>query len=201
MAVPSLCGKLLGGQDIACAAPVRKYYQQAVVINRSDIDFENSVVTKPDPTADPATCDYSVQMVLKEGAVGYRFTGPEKGSSYYVTYDKSRSDLGITQYIHNGNILIVGASEEDKCKIDALDKGNFVVAFQLMDGTVEIIGWEYGVGTGDYTGDLQTNGGATSIILSSDENAPESMLPLVYVSETPGQENEDFDDAFENPTP
>lgn len=201
MAVLSLCGRLLSGQDSACSPSVRKYYQQVVLINRDDIDYENSVVTKPDPEADPATCDYSVQMVLKEGTIGYRFTGPENGSSFFATYDKSRSDLGFTQYIHHANMILTGVDEASKCIIDALDKGKFVASFQLMDGTVEIVGWENGIGTDDYTFDIQGGGGANAIILSSNEDAPESMVPMVYVSAVPGDETVDFDAAFENPAP
>lgn len=199
MAVLNLCAKLLSGQDSSCAPPVRKYYQQVVLINKDDIDYENSVVTKPDLEADPPVCNYKVQMVLKEGTLGFRFSGPENGSSFFGTFDKSRSDLGFTQYIHHANIIVTGADEEAKCRLDSLDKGKFVAAYQLLDGTVEIYGWANGIGTDDYTHDLQGGGGATPLVLSSNEDAPENEVPFVYVSAVPGDETVDFDAAFENP--
>lgn len=192
MAIQSLCAKLFNGLDVSCDAPVRKYYQQAVVINKSDI--EDYTLNLPD--AENETCAYSVTFELKAGATGYRILGAEAGSSFYGSFDKSRSDLGYAQYIHNTGILVAGVTEEVKCILDGLDKGSFVVALQLKDGTVEIYGIVNGLTTGDYSYNIQEGGGGTQIILSSLEDAPESNLPLIYESAVPGQENEDFDDAF-----
>lgn len=196
MAVISVCGALLNGQDGSCTPIKRRYYQQAVVINKADIaeyellltDFDN-----PSPV-----CRYGVTFTLKDGKTGYRFTGLEAGSSYFGAFDKTRSDLGYPQYAHNANLLVVGATEEAKCILSELDKGSYVVAFQFSDGTVEIYGIENGLTTGDYTYDIQTGGGGSAIILSSLETAPENNLPLVYVSPIPGQESEDFDASFAN---
>lgn len=192
MAVQSICAKLFNSYDGSCIAPARKYYQQAVLINKTDID--TSTITLPDPETE--TCDYSVTFALKAGKTGYPIIGAEAGSSFYGSFDKSRSDLGYPQYIHNAGLLITGVTEEAKCILDSLDKGSFVVALQLKDGTVEIYGFVNGLTTGDYSYNVQDGGGGTQIILSSLEDAPEGNLPLVYVSAVPGQENEDFDDAF-----
>ncbi len=192
MAVTSLCAKLFNELDVSCDAPVRKYYQQAVIINSTDI--EEKTITLPD--AESEECNYKVTFSLKEGATGYRISGAEAGSSFYGSFDKSRSDLGYAQYIHNVGILIAGVTEEVKCILDSLDKGSFVVALQLKDGTVEIFGILNGLTTGDYSYNIQEGGGGTQIILSSLEDAPESNVPLIYESEVPGQETEDFDDAF-----
>lgn len=192
MAVLNLCAKLVNGLDVSCTAPVRKYYQQAVIINKTDI--ASYTITGPD--AELETCDYKVSFELNPGTTGYRIIGAQAGSSFFGSFDKTRSDLGYPQYIHNTSILIAGITEEIKCILDSLDKGLFVVALQLQNGTVEIYGIGNGVTTGDYTYDIQGGGGGTAIILSSLEDAPETMLPLVYESAVPGQENEDFDDAF-----
>lgn len=192
MAVQSTCAKIFNGLDVSCNAPTRKYYQQAVIINKSDID--SYTITLPDP--DTETCDYKVTFELQAGKTGYRIQGAEAGSSFYGSFDKTRSDLGYAQYIHNTGILIAGVTEEVKCVLDSLDKGSFVVALQLKDGTVEIYGIVNGLSTGDYSYNIQEGGGGTQILLSSLEDAPESNLPLVYESAVPGQENEDFDDAF-----
>lgn len=198
MARESLCAKLIADQDFACVSPVRKYFQQFVAINKSDID--TFTITKTDSTAPTPVCAYNVEFTLKEGKKGFFFTLPKNGTSVFGTFDKSTSDLGYTQYIHNVNAFVAGASETAKCILEALDKGSYVVALQLTDGTVEIYGIENGLSTGDYTYDLQTNGGGTSIILSSNENTPESSIPLVYKPAAGGDANADFNDAFENPT-
>ena len=192
MAIQSLCAKIFNGLDVSCAKPVSKYYQQAVIINKSDInDYE---ITLPD--AETEECNYKVTFDLKAGTTGYRIIGAESGSSFYGSVSKSRNDLGYAQYIHNVGILVAGLSEESKCILDGLDKGSFVVALQAKDGTVEIFGIVNGLTTGDYEYNIQEGGGGTQIILSSLEDAAESNLPLIYESAVPGQETEDFDDAF-----
>ena len=192
MAIQSLCAKLFNGLDVSCDAPVRKYYQQAVIINKSDIN--DYTITLPNPETEE--CNYKVAFDLKPGTTGYRILGAEAGSTFYGSTDKSRGDLGYAQYIHKVGILVAGVTEEVKCILDSLDKGSFVVALQLKDGTVEIYGFVCGLTTGDYSYNIQEGGGGTQIILSSSEDAPESNLPLIYESAVPGQENEDFDDAF-----
>lgn len=192
MAIQSLCAKIFNGLDVSCAKPVSKYYQQAVIINKSDIDDYDLNL----PNAETETCSYTVEFSLKPGTTGYRILGAEAGSSFYGSAAKTRSDLGYAQYVHNVGILIAGLSEEAKCILDGLDKGSFVIALQAKDGTVEIFGIVNGLTTGDYEYNIQEGGGGTQIILSSLEDAPESTLPLVYESAVPGQESEDFDDAF-----
>jgi|GEM_PF-1470074 len=200
MARESLCAKLMADQNFACTTPVRKYVQQFVAINKSDIDQASVVVTKTDSTSGTPECKYNVSFELFEGKKGFFFQLPENGTSVFGTFDKSRSDLGYVQYVHNVNAFVAGVSEEAKCILEALDKGSYVIALQLADGTVEIYGIENGLSTGDYTYDVQTNGGGTAIILTSNENTPESNIPLVYKPATGGDANADFNSAFENPT-
>lgn len=199
MAVASICGTLKNGQDASCIAPARRFYQQAVVINKADIDPESVVLTVP--TAEAPDCAYNVAFSLKDGKTGFRFTGPESGSSYKGYFDKTLSDLGFTQYKHNSQLLIVGSTEEAKCILDSLSKGKYVVVYQFTDGTVEVYGFENGLTTGDFTYDVQEGGGGTAIVLSSLDIAPENYVPLVYVSTPPGSENADFDSNFDNGAP
>jgi len=194
MAILSLCAKLFNGLDVSCDAPQRKFFQQACIINKDDI--EAVVITLPD--YDTPTCDYKVAFTLKVGTTGYKFIGPEKGSSFKGFVSKSTSDLGYSQYNHQAQILVTGVNKEAKCILDSLDKGSFVVALQLKDGTVEIYGLNNGLTTGDYDYDIQEGGGGTAIILSSLEDAPEGYLPLIYEAQVPGQETADFDTCFSN---
>ena len=54
------------GYDTGCNPPVRKYYQQAVLINKTDID--TFTITPPD--AETETCNYKVEFTLKAGTTG-----------------------------------------------------------------------------------------------------------------------------------
>lgn len=198
MANISLCATLLSGQVSDCEPLKRRYYQQAVIINKSDIDSASVQINKTDYDQVTPTCEYSVQFVLKPGKTGYLFKGPESGSSFFGTFDKTLSDLGFVQYTHNVNMLVVGATEDAKCILEALDKGRYVVALQFTDGTVEIYGIDNGLSTGDYTYDVQTNGGGSAIILSSSEATPENFIPLVYKPQGGGDAGADFDSLFAN---
>jgi hypothetical protein len=199
MAIFSICGNLKNGQDASCAAPARRYFQQAVLINLADIDRTTQVITTP-TELDP-DCAYNVEFSLKDGKTGYRFTGPETGSTYKGYFDKSNADLGFVQYKHNAQVLVVGSTEDSKCILDSMSKGKFAVAFQFTDGTVEIYGFETGLTTGDFTYDVQEGGGGTAVVLSSLDTSPERFVPLVYKSLVPGGEGADFDSNFNNGAP
>jgi len=195
MATTSICGTLKNGQDAACVAPVRRFFQQAVLINKSDIDTTTVVLSVPTDEL----CAYNVQFALKDGKTGYRFVGSESGSTYKGYFDKTLSDLGYPQYKHNSQILVIGSTEEVKCILDSLSKGKYVAVYQFTDGTVEVYGFENGLSTGDFTYDVQEGGGGTAIVLSSMDIAPENYVPLVYKSLVEGGETADFDSNFENP--
>jgi|SRR5699024_9265483 len=190
MAVTSICGKLASDFIQDCKAPIKKFHQQAVLINKDDID--TSTIT----TTGGGSCAYNVSFALKSGKTGYRIAGIEAGSSFFGSVSKSRDDNGYPVYTHNVTIFLSGVDEQTKCVLDALDSGNYVVAMQYMDGTVVIYGFVNGMNTGDYDYSVQENAGGAAIVLSSAESAPENTLPLVYVSSTPGNEGVDFDDKF-----
>lgn len=193
MAVENICGKLLNDIDISCVAPVRKYYQQVVIINKTDIDTGSSVLNLP--TLEQ--CAYNVEMVLQTGKAGIRIQGIEAGTNFKGYVSKGRDDNGYPTYIHSVDIFMAGVSEETKCALEALDRGSYVVAMQLSDGTVEVFGWENGLSTGDYDYDPQENGGGSVITLQSSDQTPENRHPLVY--STAGNANTDFNDKFEAP--
>src|SRR5690606_30939829 len=195
-AITSVCGSLRNGQDASCVTPPRRYYQQAVLINRGDI-LEYEINT---PTAENPECVYNVGFTLKPGTTGYLFAGSENGSIYKGYFAKSTSPLGQPQYAHTVDMLVVGADEEAKCVLDAVSKGSYVVALQIGD-IIEIFGMESGLAAGDFTYDLTEGGGGAQITLSSLEVAPEGRVPLVYVSENPGSEIADFDSLFANDAP
>lgn len=192
MAIVSICAKLAQGLDSACTTPVRKYYQQAVVINKSDM-------LGHEITHDPETGAYNVTFELAEGTTGYRISGSEAGSSFFGSNDLTRDETsGLPQYTHNVQLLVAGTDEVSKNVLHSLDYGSYVVALQLKDGTVEIYGIQNGLVTTDRTQSIQENGGSVLVTMASQDNASESHLPLIYRSETEGGEAADFDSEFSN---
>ena len=192
MANTAICAELDGVVDLSCIRTlVKKYFQEIVIINFNDIDRTASVINQAG-----ALCDYSVSMVLKAGKKGVMLKLPENGNTIRGSYAKSTSDLGFIQYLHTVQILIAGVTKEIKCILDKLDRGRYVVAAQLADGTVEIYGYENGLTTGDYTFDLVEGGGGAKIPLQSKDAEQESMLPLIYKPAVPGSENADFNEQF-----
>lgn len=191
MAVTSVCGQLNRGQDLSCPNLAKKYFQQAIVINRQDI--ENYQVQ-----IDSTKNEFYVSFNLKKGKTGYLFRGKEAGSSFFGSADKSTTEQGMIQYLHKTNLILQTADVEGKLSQHELDNGSFLVALQLTNNTVEIYGMEFGMSTADYTLDLQANGGVNTVVLQSFENSQENYLPLIYQSEVEGSENADFDSLFEN---
>lgn len=186
------------GQDGSCITPERRYYQQAVIINKSEI--QEFKINKTDFSQENPQFDYSVEFILKQGKKGYLFKGADSGNLYSGTFDKSTGTLSYPQYKHNVNLAIIGASIASKYILESLDKGLYVAAMQFTDGTIEIYGIENGLKTGDYTYDIQGGGGGSTIVLCSAENSQESNLPLVYKSKVTAGESADFDSLFENTT-
>lgn len=197
MAIENICARLLKDIDASCTAPARRYWQQAVLINKSDIDDSTLGLTDYD-TPDP-TCSYNVSFTLKCETKGIRITGIETGESFRGWYSKTRDANGYPTYNHQVSLFISGTSEEVKCVLDALSKGTYVVALQTKSGVVEIFGWENGISTGDYDYDIQTNGGGSVITLQSLDVAPENYLPLIYKAAPDGDPIADFDSAFAGP--
>ena len=192
MANTAICAELDGVVDLSCIRTlVKKYFQEIVIINFNDIDRTASVINQAG-----ALCDYSVSMVLKAGKKGVMLKLPENGNTIRGSFAKTTSDLGFIQYLHTVQILIAGVTKEIKCILDKLDRGRYVVAAQLADGTVEIYGFQNGLTTGDYTYDLVEGGGGAKIPLQSKDTEQETLLPLIYKPAVPGSENADFNEQF-----
>lgn len=194
MANTVICAELQDGLNLACARNlVKKYFQEAVLINLNDIDRTGST----EPSMDAATCDYTVQMALKSTKKGVQFKLPESGGSIKGFVAKSKTDNGFVQYLHQVQLFVAGLDSATKCILDKLDHGRYAIALQATDGTVEIYGFKNGLSTGDYTYDIVEGGGGALITLQSDENAQEDYLPLIYKPAAAGDANADFNEQFE----
>lgn len=192
MAIPLICGTISKGQDNSCKNVPSRYFQQMVIMNMSD--FDEIQINDSDVAG---VCTRNVEFTLKEGATGYRISLPDNGSAIYGTFDSTTNDFGFANFIHRVNVALTDASEEDKCMLENLVKGRFVVALQRGQ-IVEVYGIQNGLSAEDFTSDPQNNSGFVAIALASKENSPEQHIPLVYKSSVPGQEVEDFDSNFEN---
>ena len=195
MANSAICSELQDGYDLSCSRNlVKKYFQEAVIINLSDIDRTNSTINPPTALA----CEYNLELLLLESKTGVQFKLPESGSSIKGFVGKSKTDNGFVQYLHQVQIFVAGNSAETKCILDKLDHGRYAIALQTTDGTVEVYGYQNGISTGDYTYDLVDGGGGALITLQSDEDAQEDYLPFVYTPQVGGDANADFNSQFEN---
>lgn len=181
---------------MSCATHAKRYFQQCVLVNRSDIE-EKAILTSYVDVEGEYHCRHRVLFKLFDGLSGLRFTLGENASTIYGTSEKTVEN-GIPQYIHTVNIAVLGVSEVAKCIQSQLDYSDYFAALQLYDGTVEIFGFEYGLATQDYTYDPQNTGGGSILKLTSLDDSLEDELPFIYRSSTEGGENEDFDNNFLN---
>lgn len=192
------CINLRQGQDSSCNTYARKYYQQVVLVNKSDV--KNVLIVTPSTDFDDEfTCRYRISFQLYEGKTGYRFTSTDKGNNVFAMFSKSVKE-GFPQYKHTVQLPIFGVDEKTKCVIDQLDFAEYFAAVQYQDGTVEIYGYEFGLKTEDYEYNPANNNGGSLINLSSDEDGLEDEKPFIYISGIDGNESIDFDNNFsENP--
>lgn len=188
------CFTLISGLDTSCEQYRKKYEQQIVLINKSDVDSYNII------TSNEEECKHRILFNLKEGATGYRFTSIAQGTNIFGSFEKSVKE-DIAQYKHNIQVLLMGVDENVKCLIKQLDNSEYFGAVQYKDGTVEVYGFDYGLKTDNYNYDPQNSGGGSLLILSSSGDALEDDPPFIYVSATPGNENEDFDNNFSDNEP
>lgn len=189
----SVCGTLRNGQDSSCEVIYKKYYQQAVLVNRSDIE-NKAVVTSYTDIDDNYHCRLRAYFSLFEDKAGFRFQIGES-ASYIQGIAEKIDDDGVPQYKHSVTIAVMGVTEESKCILSQLDYGDYFAALQFADGTIELYGFEYGLSTNNYSYAPGQTGGAL-ITLQNLSDSPEDELPLVYFSGTPDGEIADFDRLF-----
>jgi hypothetical protein len=190
----SICEKLRNGQNTICINPAKKYYQQVVLVNRSDVN-NSRIVTSGIDIDDNYQCRNRVYFDLKEDKTGYRFTTFESGMTVFGLYEKTVVN-GIPQYSHSVNIVLVGVDEDVKCLLKQLDSGDYFAALQYYDGSIEIFGFEFGLTTSNYSYDPANLGGGAIIKLNSMPDSLEDEPPFVYKTQTPNLEITDFDNNF-----
>lgn len=190
------CINLYSGQDVSCSRIYKKYYQQVVLVNKSDVlsfVINGSELLGTNSTSTPK---HRIRFALKEDKSGFLFRATEAGLNYFATFSKELDD-NIPQYLHNVQLPIFGAKESTKALLKTLDVANYFAAIQFNDGTVEIYGFENGLTTDDYDFDLQGGGGGSFINLISRDSGLEDNPPYIYVPLT-GTANDDFNNLFQD---
>jgi len=177
------CVNLIKGFDIGCEALFRKYYQNVVLINRSDVDQFRIIATNS---------QHRIQFNLLAGKTGYLFTGNENVGLLNAKFNK-REEKGVPFYTHNVDVVVAGTSENIKTLLKQIDNSNYFAAIQFKNGDVEIYGFENGLTSGSYEYAAQSSLGGAVITMSSkfDEYEP----PYLYHSNSI---TDDFDGLFAN---
>lgn len=188
------CERIKDGLDMSCGGFNKKYAQQVVIVNRSDVEFKVVYTPQTEITAKDV-CRYRVYFKLLDGATGYRFTMNQNAAAIFGTAEKTVEE-GIPQYMHVVNMALLGVSEENKCILSRLDYADYFAALQYGDGVIEVYGFDYGLSTADYVYDPANTGGGALLKLSSESDGLEDELPYIYVSSIPGNEILDFDNLF-----
>lgn len=191
-----VCEKLRNGYSVQCGENAKRYYQQVVLINRSDV-LQYLIKTAGETPEGNYVCNHSVIFQLQSGAKGYRYSGIETGSEIFGYWEKSSVE-GNPQYTHIVNILMKGVQESEKCLMRQLDKSDYFAAVQFKDGTVEIYGFEYGLTTSNYSYNPHNNSGGGVISLRSLNESLEDEPPFVYGGDPLDFDN-DFEDVVYNP--
>jgi len=189
-----VCEKLRSGLDMSCGSFTKRYAQQMVLVNRSDVEVK-AILTSITNIDDSYECRHRVLFKLYDGRTGFMFKLNENASVIFGSAEKT-VEQGIPQYLHVINAALLGVSEESKCIQKQMDYGDYFAALQYGDGVIEIFGFEYGLSTTDYTYDPQNSGGGSLLKLSNLDDSLEDELPFIYRSGTIGGEIEDFNNLF-----
>jgi len=183
------CVKLMSGLDIACEPLFTKYYQNIVLINKSDV--ESFIVTNYDGFN-------NVRFSLKAGKTGYAFNLPPAASNLSASFSKSE-EQGIPVYSHLCSLPIAGTTENIKVILKQLDQTLVFAAIKFMGGSIEIYGWDYGLKTDSY--DYQPQGGIGGAIIPLRSSFSEYDPPYMYnVKDERGAAaiDEDYENNFAN---
>ena len=190
-----VCDKLRSGLDLNCIPIAKKYYQKIVLINRADVELKR-IVTSYTDIEGVYTCANRVYFKLFEGLKGFAFKMNENSFSIFANFEKTDVE-NTPQYSHSASIVIAGVTEDIKCLLQQLDKGDYFAVAQFYDGTIEVFGFEYGLESGTYNYDPHNTSGGIVIKLSSTTDALEDFPPFIYKNQN-GDEQTDFDNDFED---
>ena len=173
-----ICEQIKQGKKI-CAVKNR-YYQRAVIVNRSDLE-QYAIIAENDA--------HNVSFTLKAGLTGYTIASTETGANILGTVAMSRTN-NLPEYTHTVSIYIRNNRVSDKVFLRQLDLSDVFVALLDYENKVEIFGFDFGLQTDDWEFNLHENGVVLNLISDI-----EFEVPYIYVS-ADGTEVLDFDNEF-----
>jgi len=187
------CGELIKGHDVACGVFGKRYYQNIVLVNKEDVSQYN-IYTEQQKNR--------INFNLKPTKTGFLFASNERVQLIGATFKKIVKK-NVSYYSHSLVLPILGVSEGIKTLLRDLDDGEYFGAIQFIDGTVEILGFNYGLKAEPYTFDGQNGLGGIQLTLTSDED--ERYPPYIYIPKildagntVQEQANIDFNNLFAN---
>src|SRR5690554_5441188 len=121
------CIKLFSGQETGCEPVYKKYFQQAVLINKADVESFITTATIPNVDLQSSFTGHRIRFSLKEGKKGFRFQGEPNGISFFASWAKEL-DENVPQYNHFLQLPIFGASETAKQILKTLDNADYFAA-------------------------------------------------------------------------
>lgn len=200
----AICGELNKGQDNACPTLQKGYIQELQLANFNDVEIK-----EVDVDCESETNRFRAKVGLKEGKTAFSFSGVGRGNNIRAWYSFDVDDNGMPFYTHHVQIILTGATEEQKCIVKGLGAGLFVAFARLRSYTdpvtsdvvpaVEVFGLVNGLAAVPYDYNLAETGGVTTIELASNEGFEEPDPSYIYSSPTAGSEIEDWESRFAGP--
>lgn len=178
------------GQDRSCFREEKRYYNEAVLIHKSDVESYSVKVGSTLGFLEEIP-HHEITFKLKTDAEGLYFGGNPNKFFIYGTSTHSRRK-GINRYTHFVQIPTYGIDERAKYILHTLDQmKDYFMALKHKSGVVEIFGFGSGLETNDYT--LNGQNQINMVQLSTPNDFLEYNHPLVYKSDNPIR---DFDSFF-----
>lgn len=172
------CGRVIGDFSVACGQAIKGGVEQYfVVINRSDIDYANSVVN-----SDSTTGSHSISNIaLVTGATGYRIEGIGNKQIFTTGYNQNTADDQPNDFTHTATMRLFGCSEAEDAFVNGLALGaDLVVVAKQKSGCYKVYGWHAGLKATEITQNSNENKGTHVITLASEGEDTEPFVPYTY---------------------
>ncbi len=195
--MPSICGNIVNGHIYDCNKTITGgAEQEAVLMNRADIDKVNSVIDRTDTT------HKVTHLQLYAGKTGYLIGGAIDKKHIGGVAKFNRNDDGRNDYEHGFNFKVYDLSEETLSFLKQLGKGaDLVVVMKMKDTGVDgntkysIYGYDSGLKLSELNLSTLEGKGTTPIILKSVDDM-EPHLPMIYFDTDQATSDTQFDAKF-----
>ena len=172
------CGKILGDILKDCNDVLKGGIEQGIVlINRSDIDYANSVVDS-DITAGTHKI---TTLQLKTGTTGYLIEGIGGKQIFTAGYTANVADDQPDDFTHSVSLRLFNCSEASASFMNNLAAGaDLAAVVRHKNGCYSVYGWDAGLKISEATLNSNENKGAAVFTLSSSSTDTEPKVPYIY---------------------